>query len=125
MNHQALLAIYEKLEAFISKLPAPLQNAVLEELSPIKQIFLSQRLARIVLVGNPGADASALFSGLVGSDLQMIEPQQTGGWVTYELRGKGGFRVLDARRLNVDEPELECPGRCHLRGKPRSVCISR
>lgn len=100
MNHQTFLAIYEKLEAIISKLPGPLQNAVLTELRPIKQVFLSQRLARIVLVGNPGADASALFSGLVGNDLQMVEPLQTAGWVTYELRGRGGFRVLDARRVN-------------------------
>jgi uncharacterized protein (DUF697 family) len=100
MNHQTLLAIYDRLEAFISKLPGPLQNAVLTELRPIKEIFLSQRLARIVLVGDPGADASALFSGLVGCELRMIEPLKAGGWVTYELRGRGGFRILDARRLN-------------------------
>src|ERR1700730_6457254 len=72
----------------------------MEELNPIKQIFLSQRLARIVLVGKPSADASALLSGLLGSHLQVIEAKQTGGWVTYELRGRGGFRILDARRLN-------------------------
>ena len=100
MNRQTLLSIYERLEAVISKLPGPLQNAVMGELKPIKQIFLSQRLARIVLVGKPSADASALLSGLLGSDLQMIESKQTGGWVTYELRGRGGFRILDARRLN-------------------------
>ena len=40
-------------KAIISKLPVPLQNAVIGELRPIKQIFLSQRLARIVLVGRP------------------------------------------------------------------------
>lgn len=100
MNRQTLLAIYERLEGVISKLPGPLQNVVMGELNPIKQIFLSQRLARIVLVGKPTADASALFSGLLGSHLQMIEAKQTGGWVTYELRGRGGFRILDARRLN-------------------------
>ena len=100
MNRQTLLSIYERLEAVISKLPGPLQNVVMEELNPIKQIFLSQRLARIVLVGKPSADASALLSGLLGSHLQMIEAKQTGGWVTYELRGRGGFRILDARRLN-------------------------
>jgi uncharacterized protein len=100
MNRQTLLSIYERLEAIISKLPGPLQNAVIGELKPIKQIFLSQRLARIVLVGKPNADASALLSGLLGSDLQMVETKQTGGWVTYELRGRGGFRILDARRLN-------------------------
>jgi uncharacterized protein (DUF697 family) len=100
MNRQTLLSIYERLEAVISKLPGPLQNAVTGELKPIKEIFLSQRLARIVLVGKPNADASALLSGLLGSDLQMVETKQNGGWVTYELQGRGGFRILDARRLN-------------------------
>src|ERR1700722_13014859 len=100
MNRQTLLSIYERLEAVISKLPGPLQNAVIGELKPIKEIFLSQRLARIVLVGKPNADASALLSGLLGSNLEMVESKLSGGWVTYELRGRGGFRVLDARRLN-------------------------
>jgi len=100
MNRQTLLSIYEKLEAIIAKLPGPLQNAVIGELKPIKEIFLSQRLARIVLVGKPKADASALLSGLLGGDLQMVETRQMGGWVTYELRGRGGFRILDGRRLN-------------------------
>jgi uncharacterized protein (DUF697 family) len=100
MNHQTLLAIYQRIEALIAKLPGPLQNAVMKELNPIKQIFLSQRLARIVLLGDPGADASALFSALLSSDLGMVDPQQDASWITYELKGKGGFRVLDARRLN-------------------------
>jgi uncharacterized protein (DUF697 family) len=98
MNQQTLLAIYEKLEGLIAKLPGPLQNAVMNELKPIKQIFLSQRLAQFVLLGDPNADASALFSALLGNDLRMVDPQQN--WITYEKKGKGGFRVLDARRLN-------------------------
>ncbi len=100
MNRQTLLTIYERLEGVIAKLPGPLQNAVIGELRPIKEIFLSQRLARIVLVGNPKANASALLSGLLGGDLQMVETKQSGGWITYELPGRGGFRILDARRLN-------------------------
>ncbi len=100
MNRQSLLSIYEKLEALISKLPGPLQNAVSGELRPIKQIFLAQRLARIALVGKPAANASALFSALVGSDLELVDIQPPSGWATYELRGRGGFKVLDARRLN-------------------------
>jgi len=100
MNRQTLLSIYERLEGIILKLPGPLQNAVIGELRPIKEIFLSQRLARIVLVGKANADASALLSGLLGSELQMVESKLTGGWVTYELRGRGGLRILDARRLN-------------------------
>jgi uncharacterized protein (DUF697 family) len=100
MNQQTLLAIYQKIEALIARLPGPLQNAVMKELNPIKQIFLSQRLAQVVLLGDPGADASALFSALLDSDLRMVDPQQNASWVSYEQRGKGGLRVLDARRLN-------------------------
>jgi uncharacterized protein (DUF697 family) len=100
MNRQSLLSIYEKLEALISKLPGPLQHAVSGELKPIKEIFLAQRLARIALVGKPTANASALFSALVGSDLEMVDVRPLGGWAGYELRGRGGFKVLDARRLN-------------------------
>jgi uncharacterized protein (DUF697 family) len=100
MNRKTLLTFYERLEALISKLPGPLQNAVSSELKPIKEIFLAQRLARIVLVGMPAANACGLFSGLIGSKLEMVDSEPTGGWVNYELRGRGGFRILDARRLN-------------------------
>lgn len=100
MNRQSLLSLYEKLEALLSKLPGPIQNAVAGELRPIKEIFLSQRLARIVLTGEADADASAVFSALIGSNLEMVETTSTGGWISYELKGKGGFKILDARRLN-------------------------
>jgi uncharacterized protein (DUF697 family) len=100
MNQQTLLAIYEKLEALIAKLPGPLQNAVMNELKPIKQTFLSQRFAHLVLLGDAGVQASSLFSALLSSDLRMVSPQQDAGWITYEQKGKGGFQVLDARRLN-------------------------
>jgi hypothetical protein len=124
MNRQTFLSIYERLEAIISKLPGPLQSAVMGELKPIKEIFLSQRFARIVLVGKPNADASALFSGLLGSDLQMTETKQTGGWITYELRGRGGFRVLDARRLNETSLTWNALAARFLRKVPICLCFS-
>jgi hypothetical protein len=97
MNQQLLLNIYEKIEALVSRLPGPLQSAVLNELRPIKQIFIAQRPARIALLGQAPANASALLSALLGSELRLIEPNQSSGWVNYEQKGKGGFRVLDAR----------------------------
>ncbi|MBV8970152.1 MAG: hypothetical protein JO331_13985 [Verrucomicrobia bacterium] len=102
MNQGTLLAVYERLEGLIGKLPGPLQNAILEELRPIKQIFLSQRPARILLLGDDRADASALFSALTGAELELIQPEQEFGWVNYEQRMRGSFRVLDARRLGAD-----------------------
>jgi len=100
MNQNTLLSIYEKLESLIDRLPQPLQNAILNELRPIKQIFLAQRLAKIVLLGQPDFDVSALFSALLRNELQMVNPTSSTGWVTYEQRGKGGFRILDKRCLN-------------------------
>src|ERR1700675_4225924 len=91
MNRQTLLSFYERLEAIISKLPGPLQNAVTGELKPIKEIFLSQRLARIVLVGKANADSPALFSGLWGGDLKMVESKLTGGWVTTSCEEEAVF----------------------------------
>jgi uncharacterized protein len=100
MNQQTLLRIYERLEALIGRLPGPLQKAILQELSPVKQIFLAQRLAKLCLLGQSSVDASALFSALVEADLKMVDGPSSPGWVGYEQRGHGGFRVLDARRLN-------------------------
>ena len=98
MNQQLLLNIYEKIEALVSRLPGPLQSAVLNELRPIKQIFIAQRPARIALLGQAPANASALLSALLGSELKLIDSNQSSGWVSYEQKGKGGFRVLDARQ---------------------------
>jgi uncharacterized protein (DUF697 family) len=100
MDQQTLLGIYEKIEALIARLPGPLQKAILQELRPIKQIFLAQRPARLTLLGEANANASALVSALLGSELTLISPQTDPGWINYEQRLKGGFRVLDARRLN-------------------------
>jgi uncharacterized protein (DUF697 family) len=100
MNQQTLLGIYEKIEALIARLPGPLQKAILQELRPIKQIFLAQRPARLALLGDANANASSVVSALLGSELTLIAPLTDPGWINYEQRLKGGFRVLDARRLN-------------------------
>jgi uncharacterized protein len=100
MDQQTLLGIYEKIEALIARLPGPLQKAILQELRPIKQIFLAQRPARLTLLGEANANASAVVSALLGSELTLISPRTDPGWINYEQRLKGGFRVLDARRLN-------------------------
>src|ERR1700756_3733894 len=90
MNQQLLLNIYEKIEALVSRLPGPLQSAVMNELRPIKQIFIAQRPARIALLGEASANASALLSALVGSELKLIDPIRTSVWVSTKQKGKGG-----------------------------------
>ena len=68
MNQQTLLGIYEKIEALIARLPGPLQKAILQELRPIKQIFLAQRPARVALLRTISAlNASKRLGCLISS----------------------------------------------------------
>jgi len=122
MNQQLLLNIYEKIEALVSRLPGPLQSAVLNELRPIKQIFIAQRPARIALLGQASANASALLSALLGSELKLIDSNQSSGWVSYEQKGKGGFRVLDARQLTQSSRSWADLTNVLSEEAPTSVC---
>ncbi|MBV9489597.1 MAG: hypothetical protein JO069_07725 [Verrucomicrobia bacterium] len=100
MNQKTVLNLYEKIEALVRRLPGPLQKAITEELSPLKQIFIAQRPARLVLVGQASAPAEQLFSALVNSRLDISDLTSQGAWLTFHHRGLGGFRLLDARRLS-------------------------
>ncbi|MEO5720251.1 MAG: hypothetical protein ABIR71_02125, partial [Chthoniobacterales bacterium] len=46
MNPPMFLHIVERLEGFLSKLPASIQKPVLQELTPLKELFLKQRAPR-------------------------------------------------------------------------------
>src|SRR5258707_14086158 len=106
MNQQTLLGIYEKIEALIARLPGPLQKAILQELRPINQIFLAQRPARLALMGDAIANASALISEVLGHELIVIAPHTDPGWLNYAHRLNAGDRVFEARRLNQTSVSL-------------------
>ena len=52
MNNTVLLHIVERLEGFLGKLPDSIRNPVLNELTPLKELFLQQRPPRFVLTGS-------------------------------------------------------------------------
>ena len=54
MSRPALLTAYEKMSALLDKLPGSLQEPILRELDPIKEIFLRQRAPRIAVLGEAG-----------------------------------------------------------------------
>ncbi|HEY0792314.1 MAG TPA: hypothetical protein VGD78_14720 [Chthoniobacterales bacterium] len=99
MSPNTILHLYERLETLVRRLPGPLQKVVTEELSPVKQIFLAQRPARLVLLGQPKAPAERLFSALVNSQLDISHLDGPSAWRLFHHRGVGGFRLLDGRRL--------------------------
>src|SRR5258706_266559 len=51
MKPSTFLSLYEKLEHLVQRLPAPLQQPILREITPIKTLFLLQRAPRLVLLG--------------------------------------------------------------------------
>jgi uncharacterized protein (DUF697 family) len=100
MKPSSFLPLYEKLEALVNKLPHGLQQPILREITPIKNLFLLQRPPRIVLVGANGAGKAELLAALFGADvLQPGEENLSDGhWQTISRAGHGSLRLLDARR---------------------------
>jgi uncharacterized protein (DUF697 family) len=95
-----LLALYEKLEALLHKLPTGLHQPILRELEPLKTLFLQQRPPRLVLLGDRGVSRSELVNQLFGAAVARSaeDLSQSGSWDDFALGGRGTLRLLDARR---------------------------
>ena len=99
-----MLSVYDRLTGLIEKLPGGLQKPILRELTPIKQVFLEQRPARLMLVGSPEGTAQEILASLGASGLETGGSEQ--GWRTYRISGRGEIRILDARQ-DVPEEHLQ------------------
>jgi uncharacterized protein (DUF697 family) len=95
-----LLAIYDKLEAVLKKLPEGLHQPILREIEPIKTLFLQQRPPRLVLLGERGVSRSAVINALYGTNAAGVSEDvtQSGAWDYYSMSGRGRLNMLDARR---------------------------
>jgi uncharacterized protein len=105
-----LLAIYEKLEAVLKKLPEGLHQPILREIEPIKTLFLQQRPPRFVLLGDRGVSRAAVVNALYGSNAALVaeDVTQSGAWDAYSMSGRGQMNILDARRP-IGMPVLSRP----------------
>jgi uncharacterized protein (DUF697 family) len=109
---QSLLQLSERLEKFIGKLPSALQKPILQELVPLKDLFLRQRAPRIVLVGDPEAGSAGLFNAIFTAPVApFAEASATadavpiaGGWQNFSHQGNGVLRLLDTRPALADAP---------------------
>lgn len=95
-----LLALYEKLEGLLKKLPDGLHQPILRELEPLKTLFLEQRPPRIVLLGDRDVSRAEIVNGIFGRPVVNAadDAHQNGMWDAIALGGQGTLRVLDARR---------------------------
>ena len=107
MNQPLFLHIVERLESFLGKLPATIQKPVLQELTPLKELFLKQRAPRFVLTGShkfPAQEVVAtLFAVPQPGDLRDVL-MEVFRWQNTEAGGHGAVALLDAR--GADEPAL-------------------
>jgi uncharacterized protein (DUF697 family) len=95
-----LLALYEKIERLVQRLPQPLQSPILREISPIKTLFLQQRPPRLLLIGDRAASRTEIVNSLFAAEVAEATEDhvQSGSWQVFSRPGRGNLRVLDARR---------------------------
>jgi len=96
MNQPVLLHIVERVESLLSKLPATIQRPVLNELTPLKQLFLQQRSPRFVLAGSIKKSAPELVSAFFGK-AESSAPATVFRWQEFNVDGRGTICILDAR----------------------------
>lgn len=92
---QRVLEYYENFERLILKLPKPLQQPLLREIQPIKDLFLRQRPARLALLGDPSVELTRLVQAIFSAP---VEGVSTGDeWLTYTSEAGARLQVLDGR----------------------------
>ena len=99
MNQPLFLHIVEKLEGFLSKLPATIQKPILHELTPLKELFLQQRPPRFVFVGSSNFPLQEILPVLFGlaAEKNRDALMEIFRWLDLKMDGQGTITVLDAR----------------------------
>ena len=101
MNRDVLLGLYQRLAKLVEKLPEGLQKPISRELLPIRELFLEQRPARIVLLGGSGKSVPEFLNSVAG--IAVDTGASDSGWRSYRVQDRGEILVLDAR---LDTPQV-------------------
>lgn len=96
LNRDSVLRLYERLTSLVEKLPGAARKPILRELTPIRELFLEQRPARVLVLGGAaGTTVPALLRIVCDADVETGEARD--GWRTYRVADRGAVEVLDAR----------------------------
>lgn len=101
MNRVTLLDYYDKLAVLVDKLPGGLQKPIMRELTPIREVFLEQRPARLLIVGDSGLTIPEFLSELSNIDLIQSGAGEA-GWMDYHAENRGSVSVVDARGSSAE-----------------------
>ena len=91
----ALLRLYRQFVRLVDKLPGGLHRPIINELEPIRELFLEQRAAYIELVGSSSITVPALLAAIGESTIHTGEAVD--GWRDYSNTTGSRIRILDAR----------------------------
>jgi len=100
LNRDTLLSLYDRFTGLVEKLPGGLQKPILRELVPIRELFLEQRPARLMLIGSAGKSVPEFLNAIAAVTVETGDSQN--GWRTYDVPGRGALQVLDARSDTPD-----------------------
>ena len=108
MNNTVLLHIVERLEGLLAKLPDSIRNPVLNELTPLKELFLQQRPPRFVLSGSHPMPLLEFAAQIFAEGARETPARETltelYRWQKISLGHHGSIQLLDAR--GADESAL-------------------
>jgi uncharacterized protein (DUF697 family) len=102
VNTPSLLQIVERLERLAGRLPSKIRKAVLNELTPLKQLFLQQRPPRFLFAGSAKVPARKIISAIFGS-AEFAAPNATVPlcrWFDVGFPEKGKISVIDVRGVD-------------------------
>src|SRR3954470_5089278 len=119
MNRSLFLHVIERLEGLVGRLPATIQRPILNELTPLKELFLKQRPPRFVLTGSFNTPLHDLMTAIFPEFNPVINTASThrkDHWREYHRRDRGTIAVLDAR-----DPDVILPLREELASTPADV----
>jgi len=102
VNTPSLLQIVERLERLAGRLPSKIRKAVLNELTPLKQLFLQQRPPRFLFAGSAKVPARKIISALFGS-AEFVAPDTAAPlcrWFEVDFPERGKISIMDARGVD-------------------------
>jgi len=102
VNTPSLLQIVERLERLAGRLPSKIRKAVLNELTPLKQLFLQQRPPRFLFAGSAKVPAREIISSLFSS-AEFVAPNAPVllcRWFDVDFPERGKMSVIDVRGVD-------------------------
>ena len=103
MNPSLLLHVVERLENVLHRLPDAIQRPVLREITPLKELFLRQRPARLLICGLPDRPLYEIVATLFGMPEdapQTALATHIHRWENWQIGDRGSVSLLDARGVD-------------------------